>query len=78
MALFLRFWGPGTKKILKILIFDIPTVPPIQISTEKGQTLSVLSKFLCRTILMHVLLLICGKFTGAQLAHQIFIQNFCI
>jgi hypothetical protein len=34
------------------------------------------SKFRCRTILMHFLLLICGKFTRAQLAHQIFITIF--
>jgi hypothetical protein len=32
-----------------------------------------LSKFRCRTILMHFLLPICGKFTRAQLAHQIFL-----
>jgi hypothetical protein len=30
-----------------------------------------LSKFRCRAILMHFLLLICGKFTRAQLAHPI-------
>jgi hypothetical protein len=53
------------------LIFDIPTVPPIQISTEKGPWV-FLSKFRCRTILMHFSLPICGKFTHAQLSHQIF------
>jgi hypothetical protein len=31
-----------------------------------------LGKFRCRIILMHFSLLICGKFTRAQLAHQIF------
>jgi hypothetical protein len=38
-----------------------------------------LGKFRCRIILMHFLLLICGKFTRAQLAHQIFfILSDCI
>jgi hypothetical protein len=34
------------------------------------------SKFCCRTILMHFLLIICGKFTRAQPAHQIFLYKF--
>jgi hypothetical protein len=35
------------------------------------------SKFISRTNLMHFLLPICGKFTGALLAHQIFFMYFC-
>jgi hypothetical protein len=40
MALLLCNMGPGIKLLLKILKFDIPRVPPIQISTKKGWTLS--------------------------------------
>jgi hypothetical protein len=34
-----------------------------------------LGKYRCRIVLMHFLLLICGKFTRAQLAHQIFFNG---
>jgi hypothetical protein len=37
-----NYFGVQEQKLtLRILIFDIPTVPPIQILTEKGETLSV-------------------------------------
>jgi hypothetical protein len=44
-----------------------------KIRLEKDKPWVFLSKFRCRTILMHFLLPICGKFTRAQLAHQIFL-----
>jgi hypothetical protein len=43
---------------------------------EKDKPWVFWSKFRCRTILMHFLLPICGKFTRAQLAHQIFYKAF--
>jgi hypothetical protein len=46
---------------------------------KKDKPWVLLSKFRCGTILMHFLLLICDKFTRAQLAHQIFsIKNMNI
>jgi hypothetical protein len=42
---------------------------------KKDKPWIFLSKFRCRTILMFFLLLICGKFTRAQLAHQIFLSQ---
>jgi hypothetical protein len=43
---------------------------------KKDKPWVFLGKFRCRINLMHFLLLICGKFTRAQLAHQIFIVEF--
>jgi hypothetical protein len=53
---------------------------------KKDKPWVFLSKFRWRTILMHLLIPICGKFTRAQLAHQIFlfkeylekVQNYLI
>jgi hypothetical protein len=45
---------------------------------EKNKPWEFLSKFRCRTILMHFLLPICGKFTRAQLAHQIFFRKLML
>jgi hypothetical protein len=42
---------------------------------KKDKPWVYLSKFRCRTILMHLLLLKCGKFACAQLMHQIFFKK---